>query len=361
MKLKLSELRPNPFKKQISNGELNKEQVDKIKANIKELGFFGSLPVFKKDDKYYLIAGHHRTQALKEVYGKDWEVEVVVSNYNEDQIARGMVIENLTQRTDDYRELNANIVFVKNYLKDNKVILQGCRTESSRHTNKLNNEYKENVTANDISEWLDKSSGDVIKKNEINDLLRIAEKLSPVLEKEVEKKHDKSKLEREEDNLNYTQAVILSGIEDHKEQEKLAKVLKKTKEQRVREQGKLISEYKKAPEEIKEQIKEGKIDLADINFEVDKFNMEQSRKEKDKQLKVKSIKQNINTQINNLKYSLADSKDKIAQSFKYLQILSKYLEDMDEEQKERLNRELGKYEDLFTKVSELISKIRQKI
>ncbi len=101
MKIKLSELKPNPFKKQISKGLLNKEQVDKIKSNIKELGFFGSLPVFKKDNQYYLIAGHHRTQALKEIYGKEHEVEVTISNYNEDQVFKGMVIENLTQRTND--------------------------------------------------------------------------------------------------------------------------------------------------------------------------------------------------------------------------------------------------------------------
>lgn len=32
MKLKLNQLKPNPFKKKISKGELNKEQIDKIKA-----------------------------------------------------------------------------------------------------------------------------------------------------------------------------------------------------------------------------------------------------------------------------------------------------------------------------------------
>ena len=117
MKLKLSQLKPNPFKKQISKGELNSEQVDKIKANIKELGFFGSLPVFKSGDKFHLIAGHHRAQALKETYGKDWEVEVVVSDYNEDQVFRGMVIENLTQRGREFDETSENINAVENYLK----------------------------------------------------------------------------------------------------------------------------------------------------------------------------------------------------------------------------------------------------
>ena len=102
MKLKISELKPNPFKKQISKGKLNYEQVQKIKQNLDELGFFGSLPVFKKGDKYYLVSGHHRIQALKEKFGKDYKIEVDIKNYNEDQIFRGMVVENLTHRAGEF-------------------------------------------------------------------------------------------------------------------------------------------------------------------------------------------------------------------------------------------------------------------
>jgi len=80
----------------------------------------------------------------------------------------------------------------------------------------------------------------------------------------VKKKHDKSKLVRDEESLNYTQAVILSSIEDKQEQKDLAKVLKNSREQRVREQGKLLSKYKEAPEEVKEKIRDGKLNLIDI-------------------------------------------------------------------------------------------------
>ena len=163
MKLQLSELKPNPFKKQISHGKLNKEQVDKIKANIEELGFFGSLPVFKKDNNYYLIAGHHRTQALKEIYGKEHQVEVVVSNYNEDQVFRGMVIENITQRTNDFMEMNENIVAIENYLNSKNEILSKLRESRDLQPNKLKHINTQNpeATSSDISFWIDKKSGDV--------------------------------------------------------------------------------------------------------------------------------------------------------------------------------------------------------
>jgi ParB-like chromosome segregation protein Spo0J len=66
MKLKISELNPNPFKKEINGGKLKEEIIKRIQANIKELGLMGSIPVFKKDGKYFLVAGHHRVEALKE-------------------------------------------------------------------------------------------------------------------------------------------------------------------------------------------------------------------------------------------------------------------------------------------------------
>ena len=94
MKLKINDLNPNPFKKEINKGKLNREQLDSIKSNIKELGLMGSLPIFKKDNNYYLVAGHHRLQALKEVYGKDFEVECTLHNYDTENILRGKDILN---------------------------------------------------------------------------------------------------------------------------------------------------------------------------------------------------------------------------------------------------------------------------
>ena len=260
MKIKISDLKPNPFKKNISKGELNREQIDKIKANIKELGFFGSLPVFKKEDKIYLIAGHHRLQALKEVYGKDFEVKVEVEDYNEDQVFRGMVIENLTQRGRDFDETSENIQAVEDYLKEHKEILELIRVGSGDSPRPRNweqgkrTDLKDTITANDVAEWIDKNTGKVLEKDVVINYMNINHNLDQSIKKQVEKKHDKNKEEREE-GVNFTQAIILSGIKDHKEQKELAKVLNDTREQRVREQGKLITQYKQAPEEVKEQIK----------------------------------------------------------------------------------------------------------
>jgi len=271
MKIKVSELKPNPFKKEINKGKLNYEQVQKLKQNLDKLGFFGSLPVFKKGDKYFLISGHHRVQALKEKFGKDYEVAVDVKDYIEDQIFRGMVIENLTHRAGDFRELKENIVAIESYINTKPEILGKLRESRNLSPEKIKHLQTQNpeATSSDISFWIDDKSENVIYHDEVTQLLNIHHRLDEDLQEEVSKKHDKTRAEREE-GISYTQAVYLSGIKDKQEQKDLAKVLKNSREQRVREQGKLISMYKdeNTLEKVKKQVRKGEFDIADISFHI---------------------------------------------------------------------------------------------
>ena len=118
VKIKIKELNPNPFKKEINKGKLNKEIIEKIKSNVKELGLMGSIPIFKKDEKYYIIAGHHRIQALKETFGNNYGVECTIHNYTDENILRGMVVENLSQRTDELIEVTENLAAVRKFLTE---------------------------------------------------------------------------------------------------------------------------------------------------------------------------------------------------------------------------------------------------
>ena len=130
MKIKLKHLNPNPYKKKINRGMLSQDQVNKIKSNIKELGLMGSIPVSKKNNKYFIVNGHHRTEALKQVYGNNFEVECTEHRYNEEQMLRGMVIENLTQRAGDFREETGNLV-----------ILNDLRTAEFEITSRIGADY----------------------------------------------------------------------------------------------------------------------------------------------------------------------------------------------------------------------------
>lgn len=271
MKLKLSELHPNPYKKWISEGKLNQEQVNKLLSNLEELGHMGSIPVVTRKNKYYLVSHHHRVEALKQLHGKDYEVEVTLHDYTDSQLFRGMVVENLTQRAGEFREEMENAVATEKYLNENLGELKDLRSDrqtlsvtSHGKGEKFKKEYQNKACSEDIARWLDPGEK-VIMKSKVKDLLSVAHNLSPVLIEEVKRTHSGSASKRGE-ILSQTQAVMLSRIDDHEEQKDLAVAFKESREPRVRVQVALMAEYKKAPEGLKADIRSRKVDIADVGF-----------------------------------------------------------------------------------------------
>lgn len=243
MKLKISQLNPNPFKKEINNGKLREEVIDKIRSNIKELGLMGSLPVIEKNGKYYLIAGHHRTEALRREFGKDFEVEVTVHNYSEDNVLRGMVVENLTQRMDELSEVTENLNVVRNYLKKQKKCSPG--------------EQKARIPGSirDIYNWLNKN-GEVMSVVKIEEYLQIYDNLDKNLLKKATKTFGGIK---EEDTISISEAKMLSKLE-REEQKPMQKILEKTGLDRNKKKI-LVTKYLHAPKEEKEMILQEKKDI----------------------------------------------------------------------------------------------------
>ena len=172
MRLKLSELNPNPFKKHINGGRLDEETLHKIMSNVDKLKVMGALPVYKKGSKYYLIAGHHRVEAFKRKFGNDYEVEVVIHDYDKDQVLRGMIIENLTQRMNKFREEGENLLLIRDYLRDNNILLDEKGNLAVRLANNQKNPRPQNNpepgSINQICLWIDSNSGDVMKHTNID-------------------------------------------------------------------------------------------------------------------------------------------------------------------------------------------------
>jgi len=95
MMIKLEMVEYNPYR-DLALDPINKNTVDKMKASITDLGFWGGLAVRKVGDKYQLAFGHHRLEALLEL---GWEkADLNVVKYDDDQMVRAMVVENATQR-----------------------------------------------------------------------------------------------------------------------------------------------------------------------------------------------------------------------------------------------------------------------
>ncbi len=264
MKVKIKDLKSNPFKKEISEGKLNQEQVDKIKVNIKKLGLMGSIPIRKFKGKYQLVSHHHRLEALKQLYGKEHPVEVMVHNYDDEQMLRGMVIENITQRVGEFREETENFVVVRKYLNENVdrlTTLRDSRKVKFKHAEKR---YREKATAEDIARWIDPDYK-VISHDKVTQLLKIEDNLDPSLKKRIEKTHKGSAEKRTDEKvISLIQAEMLSKLPTNQEQRDIAKSLSKTEEIRVREQGKDLVAYKELKtlkHPVVNEIREGKVDL----------------------------------------------------------------------------------------------------
>ena len=98
--------------------------------------------------------------ALKQKFGDEYDVDVTLHNYNDEQLFRGMVIENLTQRQGDFREVMENCVATKTFLIENPDELDKIR--DSRKLSKVDSLGRKTaktrmkkVGSSDIAKWLD--------------------------------------------------------------------------------------------------------------------------------------------------------------------------------------------------------------
>lgn len=93
MKVKLKDLKPNPFR-DFQNYPIQEEKVKSLEESIIDTGYWDQLVVRKNGDGFELVYGHHRLQALKNLIGEDTEIEVMVKDYGNEDMIRIMANEN---------------------------------------------------------------------------------------------------------------------------------------------------------------------------------------------------------------------------------------------------------------------------
>jgi hypothetical protein len=257
MKLKLSELNPNPFKKEINGGKLKEATIKKIQANIKELGLMGSIPVFKKDGEYFLVVGHHRVEALKRELGKNFEVEVTLHNYSDENILRGMVVENITQRSDEPFEVSENLAVIRKYLMSVQTLDNHKKLDSKGRENR----QEEAGSVRNISNWLN-SNGEVMSKSKIDEYLKVYDNLDRSLFKKTIVTEGAQK---EEGEISIEEAKTLARL-DKKDQKEMQNILEKTGLD-YKEKSKLVTGYINSPEDLKQKVLKEEIDIKDIPIE----------------------------------------------------------------------------------------------
>ncbi|KKN58825.1 hypothetical protein LCGC14_0548310 [marine sediment metagenome] len=302
MKLKLNELNANPFKKEINKGKLDEDTIKKIQSNMKELGLMGALPIFKKDNKYYLVAGHHRVEALKREFGKNYEINVTLHNYSEENILRGMVVENLTQRNNKFREEGDNLLVIRKYLKQ-----QSAHSPSEQAKRKDVKGIYDKGSISEIYSWLNKN-GEVMARGKICQVLNILDNLDVELLERVKKGKAVSLDEQEEGILMTKDALAISKIEDKEEQKQIADLILKSKLSKTDDRRDTIIAYNKAPEEVKEEIKKGNRDIADIEEAI----IEHQIKESNKGKPITEFIPNFKSRVDDFSYNVTRLEQQVA-------------------------------------------------
>jgi len=283
--IQLDKIKPNPFKKFIKNGELDEEIISKLMEGYKQTAFHINFKA-RNNEKgdVELIYGHHRLEAAIRSFGKTHKIKLdVYSNkeFDDEKMLLDMVRENMTQRGDDFRDMADCIILTKKWLEGHfcKPGLQKKgRPQSSADARK-------------ITKFLS-NQGQSLSHSQVQKYIIIEQRLHPELKNKVEIGTRAGKIDKEK--IGFEIASEIAKF-DKSEQKILHKQIEKAEVNKDKAR-KMLNEYRYAPEEIKKEVKRGKIKLEDVPIEKFKAKIkekaEKSKKEP-KELKIKKLKEFI--------------------------------------------------------------------
>ena len=262
----LNKIKPNPYKKHINEGKLNEVQVEKLVEGFKQTEFHENLLARRnKKGEIELVYGHHRLEAAKRVYGKDHEISLNIVDFTDEQMLVDMCRENLTQRWNEFRDEFDSVILAKDYLEKHKPTVHqvDSRKEDGTFQKGISGNPDAGIGARQVAAFLSKD-GKALNKSKVAELLQMHDNLDEEILKKVKKVGG---CKAPEDVVTYKEATALARIKDKKEQAKLLEIVENDKKLEGRPHEYLI-DYRNAPEEIKEEVLEGKTSLADIKVVV---------------------------------------------------------------------------------------------
>lgn len=254
MKIKLKELQPNPFKKYIFGGKLDKKRIQIIEESIEH----GTLPehfvVRKIKGKFELTSGHHRVEALKKIKGKNYAVDVSIRNFSDEQMMIDMVRENITQRDTDYHDKEAGIVLVREWLRTGVNRVNQFDTARKQNRDRKGKYQEVDDSYRNIAKFLSKN-GKAVSHETVYQYLKVHDNLNKEIHSQIGS------------DLSFKDALSLSRIPDKKEQAIIKERLDSSNLTNRDNRLKAVTQYLNAPDEIRKKIKDGEIDLEDIKIE----------------------------------------------------------------------------------------------
>jgi len=303
VKLKLSELNQNPFKKYINKGKLNPDRIAVLKESIEH----GTLPEHfyvrrRKDGKYELTSGHHKVSALKSAKGADYSVDITLVDFSDEQMLIDMVRENITQRDTDFHDTREGIVLSRNWLQsestDVKQFNNGWKQQQDNQ-----GKFISDKCYRSIATFLSKN-GKAVSYGTVSNYLKIHDRLCPELLHIVEKQDHATDASGKKDKktIGVRDAIKISTITDNwNEQKDLVEALRNTREQHGNEKQTNLTAYNNASDDIKQQVRQGNLDLADVEDEIDKQELKVEVDKRPKTIFIPNFAQRIKDFDKNIK------------------------------------------------------------
>lgn len=98
MRVKLKNVQPNPFR-QIERYPIQRAKVDALLESFEATGFWNNVVARRspEDDKVQIAYGHHRLAALRERYGENHEIGVIIRDLSDETMLAMMVRENMEE------------------------------------------------------------------------------------------------------------------------------------------------------------------------------------------------------------------------------------------------------------------------
>jgi len=186
MKVKLKELKPNPFKRYINGGVLNPQKIELLKESINKDGFWAGIMFREVGGEKQIPYGHHRLESAKQVKGGNFEIDIPCQDFTDEQMVRMLANENSMQNEEYAIYQVDTVVMTQNYLKE-------FRPQRER---KSNGRPPEIGSIEHISEFLGEKNW---QKTKVAQYLRMKASLAPKLMKDL-----KNSANVGNDNRNFT-------------------------------------------------------------------------------------------------------------------------------------------------------------
>jgi hypothetical protein len=172
-----------------------------------------------------------------------------------------MVVENLTQRQDEFQEVALNLVAIRKFLKTHEIAAVQTLNSSRKDGRKAPPQnIVEAGSVRSIAAWLNKNDQEVMSVGKIETCLQIYDKLDSKLFKRVE--HVDGGIKKG-DELSIEDARALMRV-DKEYQQSIAKMLD-VEDLTYKEKGKLVSTFNDSSDDVKKEIISGNLKFTELD------------------------------------------------------------------------------------------------